>query len=102
MGLRVMGTRADEHVKVGQRRRLHRLINEYATHSCSDPHDYVYALLSLDKYAQRHIFPDYEKSTADLFEKVAKCFLLQELRNNVSEPSGSGDRVIVPAGEILE
>lgn len=91
MGMRIMAERG----RRGQGRSelsygLSRLIKDYASHTCSVKHDYVYALLSLDDSARQHIVPNYEQSTSDLFEEVTKFLTSEELGN----ASGQGSNLL--------
>lgn len=47
---------------------------------CTDPHDHIYALISLDKKASEAIVPDYTKSLLDLFVEVTSFFGTQNIR----------------------
>ena len=43
---------------------------QHQASQCSDLHDHVYALLSLDAEAFKTIVPDYRKPLPDLFDEV--------------------------------
>ena len=51
---------------------------------CTDLHDHIYALISLDSRASEAIVPDYTKSLLDLFVEVTSFFETQDIRSGRS------------------